>query len=328
MWRFVRMSRIEKKLEFYEDKKVLITGSSGLLGSYLLDLIGAHAREIRVLSRKPATGYRNRIKNIQGDITKGTDTDKIVKDIDIIFHLAAIVNIDKSIRDPFNTIDANVMGTINLLESVRKERNKPHIIFSSSASIYGVSKVKIITEDHTLAPSNPYSASKAAADMICQAYNKTYDIPITILRPSTLYGLRQRRTQFIPTVILQCLSSDTLEIGSLDAYRDFCYVKDAASAFVLAGATAEAKGQVFNISGGLSINVADIVRKISEILRKEVKIIAKKNFYRPCEITSPFVIDSSKAKKILGWVPRYDIDSGLKETVEYFRSSPNKFLKT
>lgn len=312
---------VTEKLSFYEDKKVLITGSSGLLGSHLLDVLRNSCREIRVLVRKPAASYGKRVRIVQGDIRENADVNNIVEDTDIIFHLAAIVNVDESISDPFNTLNTNVIGTVKLLESIRKKRRKPHVIFSSSVAVYGVPRAAKITENHTMAPSNPYSASKAAADVICQAYNKTYDIPVTILRSSTLYGPRQRTTQFIPSVILQCLSSDTIRLGSLDPYRDFCYVKDVAASFVLAGATAKAKGQVFNISTGVPMKVADIVTKVSKILGKDVKIKARKAFYRPEEMMNPFIIDSTKARKILGWTPYHDIDSGLKETIEWFMSS-------
>ena len=308
-----------EKLKFYKDKKVLITGSSGLLGSHLFDLLCDSCQEIRLLVRTSTMKYKEGVSVLYGDIRRSTVVNKIIEDVDLIFHLASLVNVDKSINNPIHTIDINVMGIVQLLEAVRKTENMPRIVFSSSADVYGDPKENVITEDHALNPSNPYSASKAAADMICQAYIKTYDMPITILRPSSLYGPRQRKTQFIPTVILQCLSRNILHLGPLDVYRDFCYVKDVAFAFALAGAINESKGQTFNITTEQPTNIADIVHKISMLLDKDVKIVKKKEFHRPKVAFHPFIISSLKAKEILRWVPRYDLDSGLKETIKWFR---------
>jgi nucleoside-diphosphate-sugar epimerase len=307
-------------MEFYRDKKVLITGSSGLLGSHLLDLLVGSGQQIRVLTRKPIARHEKGITVLHGDIRDSVVVDKIVEDTDVIFHLAAIVNVDKSIINPFETLNTNVIGTVRMLESARRQANKPHIIFSSSISVYGIPQMEIITENHPFAPSNPYSASKAAADIICQTYIKTYNLPITILRPSTLYGPRQRITQLIPRVILQGLLGKALKLGSLNAYRDFCYVNDAAIAFALAGANPEAVGQIFNISTGRSMKIADVIERISKLLGKKLEIRTKKDHYRPHEITVPFMIDSANAKRVLRWLPHYNIDLGLKETIEWFRS--------
>lgn len=311
---------VMKKMEFYKDKKVLITGASGLLGWHLLDLLAGSCQEIQVLTRRRVARPEKRITILRGDIKNSAVVNKLVEGTDVIFHLAAVVNVDKSIIDPFETLNTNVIGTVKVLESARGQANKPHMIFSSSVGIYGVPKMEIITENHPIAPSNPYSASKAAADIICQTYIKTYNLPITILRLSTLYGPRQHITQFIPRVILQGLSGKVLELGSLNAYRDFCYVKDAAIAFALAGAAPEAVGHIFNISTGKSINIADIVGKISKLLERKLEIRTKKDHYRPHEITVPFIIDSSNAKRVLGWLPRYNIDLGLRETIEWFKT--------
>jgi nucleoside-diphosphate-sugar epimerase len=316
----IKMKNMTMKMEFYKDKNVLITGSSGLLGSHLLDLLTGSCHKIRVLTRNPSTRYEDKISVFHGDLRDSAVVNKAIEDIDIVFHLAALVNVDKSISDPFETLTTNVLGTLNLLESARKQTNKPQIIFSSSTSIYGIPKAKKMTEDHMISPSDPYSTSKAAADLICQAYIKTYELPITILRSSTLYGPRQPITQFIPRVILQGLSGQVLKLGSLSSYRDFCYVKDVATAFILAGATPEAVCQVFNISTEMSINLVDVVEKILKLLgqKSEIKTI---DHHRPYEITFPFTIDSSKLRKVLKWMPQYDIDSGLKETIEWFKST-------
>lgn len=305
-------------MSFYNNKNILITGSSGLLGSHLIDFLLNLSPKIRVLTRSPITRPENDISVFKGDITESAIVNKAIKDVDIVFHLAALVNVDNSIKDPFKTLTTNFMGTLQLLESARKQKKPPHIIFSSSTSIYCINKGEKVTEDSPITSSNPYSTSKAAADLICQTYIKTYNLPVTVLRVSTLYGPRQKRTQFISNVISQSLSSSILELGSLNACRDFCYVKDAVTAFMLAGAVSEAVFQVFNISAGVSVRLTEIVDKISKILGKEL-YIKNKGDHRPSEVLLPFVIDSSKAKRTFGWQPRYDIDSGLKETIDWFK---------
>lgn len=313
------MKNNAEKMGFYNDKNVLITGSSGLLGSHLLDFLTGSASRIRLLMRNPITRPKSGVSVLVGDINDSVVASKAIKDIDIVFHLAALVNVDRSISEPFETLTTNVMGTVRLLESARKQNKPPHIIFPSSTNIYGIPKKEKLTEDYPIAPLDPYSTSKAAADLICQTYIRTYNLPITILRVSTLYGPRQQVTQFIPKVISQGLSSKILELGSLNAYRDFCYVKDVAEAFMLAGAASDDSYQVFNIATGVSTCLIDIVEKISQFLGKKLEITSK-GHHRSNEITSPFVIDYSKAKSVLKWKPHYDIDSGLKETVEWFKN--------
>jgi nucleoside-diphosphate-sugar epimerase len=313
------MDKIIEKIDFYKDKKVLITGSSGLLGSHLLDLLAGSSNSIRLLTRRHITKPKSGVSVLHGDISDSVVDSQAIKDIDVVFHFAAIVNVDKSISDPFETLTTNIMGTMRLLESARKQNKPPHIIFPSSTNIYGIPQKEKLTEDYPIAPLDPYSTSKAAADLICQTYIRTYNLPITILRVSTLYGPRQQVTQFIPKVISQGASSQILTLGSLNAYRDFCYVKDVAEAFMLAGAASKDSYQVFNISTGVSTCLIDIVEKISKFLGKRLEIKSNGN-HRSNEITSPFVIDYSKARYVLKWKPHYDIDSGLKETVEWFKN--------
>jgi nucleoside-diphosphate-sugar epimerase len=307
------------KIDFYNDKNILITGSSGLLGSHLLDFLSGSSCKIRLLMRIPTAKSYSRVQVLVGDINDGAVIMKAIENVDIIFHLAALVNIDRSIKEPFETFTTNVMGTARLLESARKQSKPPHIICSSSTNIYGLPKKKKLTEAYPIAPLDPYSTSKAAADLICQTYIKTYNLPVTILRISTLYGPRQQITQFIPKVISQGLSSKTIELGSLSAFRDFCYVNDVARAFMLAGAASDNSYQAFNISTGVSTCLTDIVQKILEFLGQKIEVRSKDN-HRPNEITFPFVIDNSKAKNILNWEPNYNINSGLKETVEWFKN--------
>lgn len=308
-----------EKMSFYNGKNILITGSSGLLGSHIVDFLLSLSPKIRLLTRSPLIRPEKNITVFQGDVTESSVVTKAIKDVDIIFHLASLVSVDNSIKNPFETLNTNIMGTLQLLESARKQKKNPYIIFSSSTSVYCISHQEKVTEDSPITSSNPYSTSKAAADLICQAYIKTYNLPITILRTSTLYGPRQQRTQFIPNVISQSLSNRILELGSLNAYRDFCYVKDAAMAFMLAGASSEAVFEVFNISAGVSISLKEIVDKISTLLKKEL-CVKNKGDHRPGETLLPFVIDSSKAKRTLRWQPHYDLDSGLKETIEWFKA--------
>ena len=313
------MNNTTEKMEFYTNKKILITGSSGLLGSHLLNLLTKASPRIRLLTRRPLARPENMVRVFQGDIRESAVFNEAIEDVDVVFHLAALVNIDKSISDPLETLTTNVMGTLRLLESARKQTKTPHIIFSSSTNIYGSPHGDKVTEDYPIAPSDPYSTSKAAADLICQTYIKTYNLPITILRPSTIYGPGQKITQFIPKVISEGLSSQILELGSLNSYRDFCYVKDVAAAFMLAGATPNSASQVFNISTGVSTNLGDIVEKTSKLLGKKLEIKTK-DTHRISHGTIPFVIDSSKARRVLKWEPHYDIESGLKDTIEWFKN--------
>ncbi len=314
------MSKNVEKASFYKDKKILITGASGLLGSHLLDSLVGSSATIRIVTRLPITGQKGKVSVLVGDIRGDFLASKAIQDIDIVFHLAALVNVDRSISEPFEALSTNVMGTVKLLESARKQNKPPHIIFPSSTNIYGIPKKEKLTENYPIAPLDPYSTSKAAADLICQTYIKTYNLPITILRVSTLYGPRQQLTQFIPKVISQGLSNQILRLGFLNAYRDFCYVKDAVEAFALAGVASDDSYQVFNISTGVSTSLTDIVEKISKFLGKKLEINGKGD-HRSNEITFPFVIDNSKARSVLKWKPNYDVDSGLKETVEWFKNT-------
>ena len=310
-----------KSKEYFEDKKVLITGSNGFLGSSLLYELKDICSEIRLFNRnKQEIGYTgDNIFRFYGDIRNPSDLKNCLTDIDIVYHFAAIVNIDESIRAPRKTMETNIIGTLNLLELAKQKNNEPHIIFSSSADVYSSNNPEPITERSCMVPDHPYSASKCAADFICQSYIKTYNLPITILRPTSLYGPRQRNTQFIPTVITQCLQKKDLHLGPLDNQRDFIFIKDIIYAMLMVGYLNEAKGRIYNLSSEKLLNLNGIVHKIMSYSNNNDAKIIKKTLLRSKYEKKAVKVSSKEIKTQLGWKATTGIDEGLQTTIRWFK---------
>ena len=290
-------------------KRILVTGSSGFIGNNLV--VKLKGQDADVLTLTEHDGRRIDIRNQQ----RVTGITNEIRNIDIVYHLAAITSVPFSFENPGETYDVNVLGTLNILELCRL-CNAEKIVFASSY-VYGQPQYLPIDEKHPLQPTNPYARSKILGEELCRAYNTDFGLKCIILRPFNIYGVGQGKNFLIPSIIAQ-LRYGKIELKDPEPKRDFIYISDIIEAYIKVG---EFKGnfEVFNIGYGKSYSVKEITEKIVQLYGKDVKINYK-NERRKNEIMDT-VADIRKAKEKLGWKPNVDIDAGLKSMLgEWYKA--------
>jgi NAD dependent epimerase/dehydratase len=320
-------------------KKVLVTGSEGFIGSHLTERLVELGAEVTALVQYNSFNnwgwidtfsddVKNSINVISGDIREYDGMKRIIKGQEIVFHLAALIAIPYSYLSPMAYVRTNVEGTTNVLEACR-EYDVDKIIHTSTSETYGTALYVPIDENHPMQGQSPYSASKIGADKIVESYYKSFNLPVAIIRPFNTYGPRQSARAVIPTIISQILSGKTeIKLGSLTPTRDFNFVKDTAEAFVKIAESDKTVGEVMNAGSNYEISIGDTVKKIINIIGKDVKIIYDDERIRPqnSEVNRLWA-DNTKIKNLTEWVPKYSLEEGLKETIDWIKNNM-KYFKT
>lgn len=312
----------------WHNKKVLVTGAGGFIGSHLLERLNGLGADVRAFVRYNSRNDFGLIedlpKSVQEklEVTAGDlrDSDAVydsAKDIDIIFHLGALISIPYSYVHPREAIETNVIGTYNVLNAARRHKVEK-IVHTSTSEVYGTAVEVPISEEHPLQGQSPYSASKIGADKIAESFFCAYETPVTTIRPFNTYGPRQSARAVIPTIITQALEGDVVRLGSLRPTRDLTFVKDTVEGFIKVAESKESVGEVINLGSGFEISIGDLTSKISSILEKKVKIISEESRVRPKDSeVERLLADNSKARRLLGWSPQVSLEAGLKETIAW-----------
>jgi UDP-glucose 4-epimerase len=282
-------------------KRILVTGSSGFVGKNLVEQLKRQGAEVLTLTYHD--GRRIDIRDQQR--VKGIIMNEI-RDVDIVYHLAAITSVPFSFENPGETYEVNVLGTLNILELCRL-CNAKKMVFASSY-VYGQPQYLPIDEKHPLQPTNPYARSKILGEKLCRAYNTDFGVKCIILRPFNIYGVGQGKDFLIPLIIAQ-LRYGKIELKDPEPKRDFIYISDVIDAYIKAGEF-DKDFEIFNIGYGKSYSVKEIVNKLIKLFGKDVKVDYK-NERRKNEIMDT-IADIKKAKEKLGWKPKVSIDEGLK----------------
>ncbi|MDP2929931.1 MAG: GDP-mannose 4,6-dehydratase [Candidatus Omnitrophota bacterium] len=317
---------------FYKNKRVLVTGADGFMGSHLAEKLLAEGAKVSVYVRGNSTigTTQYNLKNIKplekrfediitGDIASADCRALVKKNCpDVILHLAADAYVPNSFTHPLEVMETNVLGTLNMLHAVIEMKSIKRIVCTSSSEIYGMTIGGAIDEEHPLYPSSPYAASKVAADRYCYAYWNTYKVPVAIIRPFNTYGPRHTY-DVIPKFIELALKSETLTIhGDGKQTRDFTYVDDMIDAFLVMGSHPKAVGRAVNFGTGKDISVNYIAKKIKEISGSDSKIVHTKD--RIAQVRR-LNCDYSLAEKLFGWKPKVYIDEGLRRNIEWAREN-------
>jgi len=311
--------------------KVLVTGSEGFIGSHLTELLVEKGFEVKAFVRYnfkndwgwlEESKYKNDIEIYTGDVRDFDSVYDAMKDVDVVFHLAALIGIPYSYISPLAYIKTNTEGTYNVLEAGRK-LNLKRIIITSTSEIYGTAQYVPIDEKHPYNPQSPYAASKAAADHLALSYYRSFGTPVTIIRPFNTYGPRQSARAVIPTIISQILAGKKqIKLGNLSPTRDLNYVKDIANGFITVGLHENTIGDVYNLGTGQEISIGDLAEKIIELTEKEVEIIEDTQRIRPEKSeVERLLSNAEKAKKTTGWEPKYMLEEGLKETIDWIQDN-------
>ena len=319
--------------------KILLTGSEGFIGSHLAEKLVKNGHELTCLvlyNSFNSWGWLDKIDNkikknikiVTGDIRDEFLVKSLIKkNTDVVINLAALIGIPYSYRSPKSYFETNSMGILNILNSSINS-NVKKIIHTSTSEVYGTPKYIPIDENHTVSAQSPYAASKIAADQIALSYNKSFNLPVTILRPFNTFGPRQSLRAIIPTIITQLIKNKVLKLGSLYPTRDLTFVEDTADAFVSTLNKKKDIGEIINIGSGFEISVKDLVSQISRIMGVKIDIQKKKERIRPkrSEVDRLYA-NTKKAKKILNWTPKYSkkngFEKGLKKTIEWFSKTEN-----
>jgi dTDP-glucose 4,6-dehydratase len=311
----------------WNDRKVLVTGAGGFIGSRLVEKLsvqGAHVRafvrytsraEIGLLKQLPSEILTN-IEIIRGDLRDFSAVEQAAKGVDTIFHLGALISIPYSYVHPVETVQTNVIGTMNILEACRKVGAK--LVHTSTSEVYGTALRVPIDEEHPLQGQSPYSASKIGADKLVESYWRSFDVPAITIRPFNTYGPGQSNRAVIPTIITQALSGDVVRLGNLEAIRDFTYLDDTVEGFLLGGQADLWNGETYNLGTGEEIAIGVVAELIFKIMGKQSEIQVEPGRLRPekSEVLR-LISDNRKARMNLNWQPKVGMEEGLRRTIEW-----------
>lgn len=322
-----------------KNKKIFVTGADGFIGSHLCELLVKNNYNVKALTFYNSFNTKGwldtidkyTLKNIEcfsGDIRDKEIIKEAMKGCDCVLHLAALIAIPYSYSSPKSYIDTNVIGTYNLLQAAR-DLNINRLIHTSTSEVYGSAKTVPIDENHKLEGQSPYAATKISADQIALSFHRSFQLPVSIIRPFNTYGPRQSQRAIIPTIISQINNNKKIiKLGNLKPTRDFSFVSDTARAFELSINAKNIIGEVINVGSNFDISMEDTFKLIVNLMKKEVKLQVSKERVRPkkSEVTR-LLASNKKAKKLLNWSPKYGgingFKKGLKETIDWFSDNQN-----
>lgn len=318
-----------------EGKRVLVTGADGFIGSHLIETLLDNGCEVRAfvyynsfnswgwLDTLPQELQR-RLDVFAGDIRDPNGVRKAMEGVDVVFHLAALIAIPFSYHSPDSYVDTNIKGTLNVLQAARALGTE-RVLVTSTSEVYGTAQYAPIDEKHPFQGQSPYSATKIGADRVAESFWRSFDLPVVIVRPFNTYGPRQSARAVIPTIITQLLSGEReLHLGSLSPTRDFNYVRDTVRGFIALAEADAAIGQEVNIATGVEHTIGDVARTLIAELNPEARIVEKEERLRPDNSEVFRLIgDNGKIRGMTTWMPRYDLSTGLRETVDWFRKPEN-----
>lgn len=317
--------------------KILTTGADGFIGSHLTEALVREGHKIRAfvlynsfntwgwLDTLPKE-ILSEIEIFQGDIRDPNGVKQAMKGMDEVFHLAALIAIPFSYHSPDTYVDTNIKGTLNVLQAAR-DLGTSRVLVTSTSEVYGTAKYVPIDENHPFQGQSPYSATKIGADRLAESFYRSFGTPVSIVRPFNTYGPRQSARAVIPTIITQLLAGkDELRLGSLTPTRDFNYVKDTVQGFIEISKSDRTIGEEINIATQQEISIGQLAEELIRQINPRAWIVCDEDRLRPEKSEVNRLLGSNeKIKRLTNWTPRYTLEQGLKETIDFFRNNLNKF---
>jgi len=320
----------------WRDKKVLVTGAEGFIGSHLTEVLVQKGAVVTALVKnnfQDNVGFiaefkpeiQKKLKIVFSDINDYNAVADAVKGQEIVFHLAAEISVPYSYVNPRTFVQTNVMGTFNMLMAA-KEHGVQKMLHMSTSEVYGTPDSVPIKEENQLKGQSPYSASKIGAEKLAESFYSSYDLPVVVVRAFNTYGPRQSARAVIPTIITQALFRDKIFMGNDKPTRDFNFVDDTVAGLIKVIESDKLYGEVVNIGSGKEISTGDIAKKIIVLTKSSAKIVQDKKRLRPknSEVMR-LLADNTKVRKLTGWKPAVDLEEGLKRTIDYIRTHPQNF---
>ncbi len=314
----------------WSKKRVLVTGAGGFIGSHLTERLIQSGAKTRALVRYTSYGSRGwldtsamlpDIEIMTGDVRDRDSMRKAFKGVDAVFHLAALIAIPYSYDLPQSYVEANVQGTLNILELAR-ENNLERVVNTSTSEVYGTAQYVPIDESHPLVGQSPYSASKIGADKMAESYHLSFGLPVITVRPFNTYGPRQSARAVIPTIITQALAGRDIKLGSLTPTRDLNYVADTAEAFLHLASSDAAIGRTLNAGSGREITIGDLAKLICELTGSKASVSQDEARIRPnASEVERLLCDITETKSVTGWTSAVPLEEGLKRTIAWFKDN-------
>lgn len=320
--------------------KILVTGADGFIGSHLVDRLISDGYNVTALCQYNSFNSvgnlsyieKKKLKSLEiifGDIRDKNFIEKNFKKKNFIFHLAALIGIPHSYESYYSYLDTNVLGTLNILDHVRKTDS--FLVHTSTSEVYGSAQYFPMDEKHPINAQSPYAATKVAADQLSMSFQRSYGLPITTIRPFNTFGPRQSNRAIIPTIINQAISgSKFINLGNINTTRDLTYVSDTVDGFIRCIANSnKIIGDTINLGSGYDISIKNLAKRIIKIFDKNLKVKTDKNRIRPKKSEVSKLLSSNKlAKSKLKWTPKYSgkkkLDLGLKKTIKWFSENNQK----
>lgn len=317
--------------------KILVTGSDGFIGSHLVEELVKKGYLVKAfvfynsfnswgwLDTLPKEIMDN-VEVFAGDVRDPHGVKEAMKGCNAVFHLAALIAIPFSYHSPDTYVDTNIKGTLNILQAAR-ELNIERVLVTSTSEVYGTAKYVPIDENHPYQGQSPYSASKIGADRLAESFYRSFELPVTIVRPFNTYGPRQSARAVIPTIITQLLSGKIeIKLGSLTPTRDFNYVKDTANGFIEIYKSDKTIGQEINIATQKEISIGELAQELIKQINPEAKIICDEQRLRPVKSEVNRLLGSNKKiLELTNWKPQFTFEEGLAETIKFLKDNLSKY---
>lgn len=317
--------------------KILVTGADGFIGSHLVEELVKKGYQVRafVLYNSFNTwgwldtldkSIMNHVEIFQGDIRDPHGVKTAMQGVDAVFHLAALIAIPFSYHSPDAYVDTNIKGTLNVLQAARELGNIRTLVTSTS-EVYGTAQYVPIDEKHPYQGQSPYSATKIGADRLAESFYRSFELPVTIVRPFNTYGPRQSARAVIPTIITQLLSGyEEIKLGSLTPTRDFNYVKDTANGFIAMYESDKTIGQEINIATQREISIGQLAEELIRQINPQARIVCDEQRKRPVKSEVNRLLGANeKIRQLTDWQPQYTFEKGLAETIEFLRNNLDKY---
>jgi dTDP-glucose 4,6-dehydratase len=311
-----------------------VTGAAGFIGSHLTERLVELGARTRVLLRYTSSASRGwlgqspalpQLEIFSGDISDRDVLARAMDEVDVVFHLAALIGIPYSYDAPSSYVRTNIEGAAAVLHAARAA-GVTRVVHTSTSEVYGTAMRVPMSEDHPLRPQSPYAASKASADLLAFSYHRSFGLDVAILRPFNTYGPRQSNRAIVPTIVTQALSRSTIELGHLSPVRDFTHVLDTVDGFIRVGEAEGVAGETFNLGSGREISVGDLASRIQRILGTARPIVAQSSRERPATSeVERLCADAGKIQSRLGWSPRFTLDDGLRQTIDWIKDHRDQY---
>lgn len=318
-------------------KKILVTGADGFIGSHLTEKLLEKGYSVRAFSYYNSfntwgwldTLPQNKLEEIDiftGDIRDPNGVREAVKGVDAVFHLAALLSIPFSYHSPDSYVETNIKGTLNVLQAAR-DMDLDRVLITSTSEVYGTAQYVPIDEKHPFQGQSPYSATKIGADRLAESFYRSFDLPVSIVRPFNTYGPRQSARAVIPTIISQLLAGKSeIKLGSLSSTRDFSYVTDVVNAYMAIAESDCTIGEEINIASGQEISIGQLAEKIILQINPNAKIVTDDQRIRPEKSeVNRLLGDNTKLLRLTDWNQQYTFDMGIAETIEWIKNNMNVY---